>query len=130
MKSHKNKITQPIKNKRGVAIESAITMMVVVFSLCALITVFCVATRTTDKNRFKKLAQEAAVDSIGEKFVKCDNKADFKGSTDDYICDVTHDDSANYTLVIKDKNDRHLLTVKCNNSGEIICWSRISVKDN
>lgn len=127
MKSHK-KITQPIKNKRGVAIESAITMMVVVFSLCALITVFCVATRTTDQNRFKKLAQEAAVDSIGEKFVKSEDKASF--NTDDYICDVTSDDSDNYTLVIKDKNDRHLLTVKCDDEGNITCWSRISVKDN
>lgn len=128
MKNHR--LIKIINNRRGVAIESAITMMVVVFSLCALMTVFCVATRTTDQNRFKSLAQEAAVDAIGEKFVKSpDENID---STQEYTCDVTSEsdgDKTNYTLVITDKNGRHLLTVKCDNNNEITCWSRISVKD-
>lgn len=116
-----------IKSKRGVAIESAVMLLLVVFSLCALMTTLCVAARKVDRDGFDKLKQEAEVDEIGEAFVKSGNKSGF--SLDGKYGDAYKIVKDGSSITIYDLQGRHLLTVKCDDNGAVICWSRISVKD-
>ncbi len=118
-----------IKSKRGVAIESAVMLLLVVFSLCALMTTLCVAARTVDRGRFDKLKQEAEVDEIGEAFVNSSNKNSFsldEKYKDNYKLELY---DSGKSLTIFDLDGKHLLTVKCE-VDIVVCWSRISVKDD
>lgn len=112
-------------NKRGVAIEAAVAMMLLVFSLCTLMTTYCLVSRSADSKRFDALEQEAEVDMIGEKFVKSNDKENFTTDNENYTAEVTTD-GTKYTLTVTDKTGAHKLTVVYDNqNGEIDRWSRI-----
>lgn len=114
-----------VLNKRGVAIEAAVAMMLLVFSLCTLMTTYCLVSRSADSKRFDALEQEAEVDMIGEKFVKSSNKENFTSPNENYTATVAVDGDK-YTLTVTDKTGAHKLTVVYSTDGDgILRWSRI-----
>ena len=59
-----------LKNKRGIAIENAIIFMIVIFSLCFLITSIAMIGRYQVKIENNILLNEIEIDQIGEDFLE------------------------------------------------------------
>ena len=58
-----------LKDKRGIAIETALLFMLVIFSLCALITSVATIGRRQAKLESDVLVSDALIDQIGEDFI-------------------------------------------------------------
>ena len=63
------KILRRLKDRRGIAIETAILFMLVIFSLCALITTVSIIGRRQTKFENDMLLYKVEVDQIGEDFI-------------------------------------------------------------
>ena len=102
-------------NRRGMAIEMAMAMMIIVFSLCALMTTVVTVSRKQTNIATARFTQTAQVDAIGEKFVKDPDSFQYTGT--EYECDT----SVQKTLTVS-KDGKTLLTVVVDGSGKIISW--------
>ena len=102
-------------NRRGMAIEMAMAMMIIVFSLCALMTTVVTVSRKQTNIATARFTQTAQVDAIGEKFVKDPDSFQYTGT--EYECDT----SVQNTLTVS-KDGKTLLTVVVDGSGKIISW--------
>ena len=71
-------IKRLLRSKKGAAIEMAIFLMLIVFLFSTLITVFCLSAHTTYKRQQDRMTEAARIDSFGEKFVKSNDKENFK----------------------------------------------------
>lgn len=71
-------IKKLLRSKKGAAIEMAIFLMLIVFLFSTLITVFCLSAHTTYKRQQDRMTEAALIDSFGEKFVKSNDKENFK----------------------------------------------------
>lgn len=71
-------IKKLLRSKKGAAIEMAIFLMLIVFLFSTLITVFCLSAHTTYKRQQDRTVETAQIDSFGEKFVKSNDKKNFK----------------------------------------------------
>ena len=71
-------IKRLLRSKKGAAIEMAIFLMLIVFLFSTLITVFCLSAHTTYKRQQDRMTEAALIDSFGEKFVKSNDKENFK----------------------------------------------------
>ena len=98
------------------AIEMAMAMMIIVFSLCALMTTVVTVSRKQTNIATARFTQTAQVDALGEQFVKT-------GATppsDIYVCEV-HDN-----ILTVSKDGKTLLTVerqlKSDNTYTAISW--------
>lgn len=119
----KNDLKSIIKSKRGIAIESAVIMLLTVFLLCALITAFCVYARNFDMRRIKSLEADAEVDTIGERFIA--DPAQFEYSGEKYVAYSANDGDI-YTLTVTDISGTHKLTVKYDISRKkVVLWTHI-----
>lgn len=74
------KIFKKLKDRRGIAIETAVLFMLVIFSLCALITTVAIIGRHQTELENKILLLEVEVDGIGEDFVAALSSSDFTDS--------------------------------------------------
>lgn len=95
-------------NRRGMAIEMAMAMMIIVFSLCALMTTVVTVSRKQTNIATARFTQTAQVDALGEQFVKT-------GATppsDIYVCEV-HDN-----ILTVSKDGKTLLTVEKQQKGD------------
>lgn len=116
-----------LKSKSGIAIESAVIMLLTVFLLCALITAFCIYTRNFDQRRIKSLESEAEVDMIGERFIA--DPAKFEYSSEKYIAFSANDGDI-YTLTVTDISGTHKLTVKYDIScKKVTLWTHICIPE-
>ena len=97
------------------AIEMAMAMMIIVFSLCALMTTIVTVSRKQTNIATARFTQTAQVDAIGEKFVKDPDSFQYTGT--EYACDT----SVQNTLTVS-KDGKTLLTVVIDGSGKIISW--------
>lgn len=79
------KLNKILKNKQGVAIETAVLFMIVVFFLCTLVT--SIALIGSQQIRIDKmlLAQDVEIDQIGEDFLSYVVNAEAEESFSDYI---------------------------------------------
>lgn len=120
--------------ERGVAIEMAMVMLVVVFALCTLLLTFSLASRNGSKSRGQALEQSAALEQLGEDFlyaVRQDNfdAADAVGSAD-YTGTVTVEGDTYCLTLTRRENSRHALTVKVERQGngewKLVTWSKLS----
>lgn len=57
------------RRDRGVAIEMALSMMVMVFAMCTLLLTFALSSRSENKRLNNAFAQSAELDQIGEDFL-------------------------------------------------------------
>ena len=111
------KATNILKSKRGVAIENAILFILVVFSLCSLLTMIALIANYQFKIDNIVLKQDVDLDQIGEEFL-------YKLTTVSYSGDfsLTNDQ---YTCSAKDKNDdgkHYIFTVAPKNSDQIVLY--------
>lgn len=102
-------------NRRGMAIEMAMAMMIIVFSLCALMTTVVTVSRKQTNIATARFTQTAQVDAIGEKFVKDPDSFQYTGT--EYECDT----SVQNTLTVS-KDGKTLLTVELNDDKTVKSW--------
>lgn len=98
-------------NRRGMAIEMAMAMMIIVFSLCALMTTVVTVSRKQTNIATARFTQTAQVDALGEQFVN--GKIP---TSDIFDCEV------NGNILTVSKDGKTLLTVVVDGSGKIISW--------
>lgn len=100
------------------AIEMAMAMMIIVFSLCALMTTVVTVSRKQTNIATARFTQTAQADAIGEKFVRASKANEtFQYDGTEYECDT----SVQNTLTVS-KDGKTLLTVVVDGSGKIISW--------
>jgi len=104
-----------LKNKSGVAIELALTMLVFVFALCSVILVITKTTWVSKKQTLKIHNIYAELDEIGEKFVE-DSSVDALDEYD-YYCEI----DGNTLIVKKQEGGNALLKVE-KDGTEIKKW--------
>ena len=108
---------RPFRNRRGIAIELALSMMVIVFGLCALMTTVVVYSRNQSRRANTRFETYAAVDALGEQFVNAQKKNEtFSYTGTEFVCDT----SSNTLTVSKD--GKTLLTVVTDGSGNVESW--------
>lgn len=83
-----------LKNKRGIAIESAVLFMLVVFFLCTSISFVAVAGHKRINRNAESLKERVQIDQIGEDFLAGGLKAEYEN----YVCAVDGN-----TLTVKTK---------------------------
>lgn len=112
-----------LKNKRGMAIESAIMFMLIVFMFGLLLTGIVMTTHLRVKVNDTLLSRELEIEQIGEYFVHSDKNAfnsyieTTKYSIDN---DTSYTDENNKTLTLKRNTSTVLkITVK---DGKITSW--------
>lgn len=97
------------------AIEMAMAMMIIVFSLCALMTTVVTVSRKQTNIATARFTQTAQVDAIGEKFVKDPDSFQYTGT--EYECDT----SVQNTLTVS-KDGKTLLTIELNVDKTVKSW--------
>lgn len=75
------KIKNRIKSKRGIALENAVMFMVMVSTLCFLLTSLAIIGNTQTKIDQKELTTRVAVDQIGEDFLAGALEDEYEGYT-------------------------------------------------
>ena len=65
------KLINIFKNKRGIAIENAILFMILIFSLCALLTSLTLIGHLQVKLEKNTLLRQVELDQIGEDYLSC-----------------------------------------------------------
>lgn len=117
-----------LKNKRGVAMESAILFMFVVLMLGMALTSVISITHLQVKVNDTLLQREVAIEQIGENFVASNNETDFQASITKILEDYTFIISSTFNqdnskeLTVTTKNGSHLLTVTVNNESTVTRW--------
>lgn len=107
------------KDKKGVALVNAVVFMVVVFSLCALLTSLTLFGHLNNTLSERLFENELALQQIGEDFVAGELK---KEEYENYDCAVDGN-----TLTVYSKSDTEkktiLLRVTVDDNGKITKWS-------
>lgn len=117
-----------LKNKRGIAMESAILFMFVVLMLGMALTSVISITHLQVKVNDTLLQREVAIEQIGENFVASNNETDFQTSITEILEDYTFIISSTFNqdnskeLTVTTKNGSHLLTVTVNNESTVTKW--------
>ncbi len=122
---------------RGVAIEMALSMLVLVFALCTLLVTFTLSSRSESKQLGKALEQKAMLDQVGEDFLYHVKKntvgTDFKSdrlSGDDYKIETGAGENSDgqYHLKISSKSDNtvklEVIISKNDATVSIVKWTR------
>lgn len=100
------------------AIEMAMAMMIIVFSLCALMTTVVTVSRKQTNIATARFTQTAQVDAIGENFVRASKAGEiFQYDGTEYECDT----SVQNTLTVS-KDGKTLLTVELNDDKTVKSW--------
>ena len=104
-----------LKDKRGIAIETALLFMLVIFSLCALITSVATIGRRQAKLESDVLVSDALIDQIGEDFIAylaVGEESDFDADNEKYDSTVV--------VVDKEKNISALTLTKKGSSSVVL----------
>ena len=101
-------------NKRGIAVEMAISMLVIVFGLCTILTSVTVLSANTTRRASARFEDTAAADALGEIFVRGVEPV----TSDVFDCVISEDRN---TLTVS-KDGTVLLTVEKNGS-DIVRWT-------
>lgn len=117
---------------RGVAIEMALSMLVLVFALCTLLVTFTLSSRSESKQLGKALEQKATLDQVGEDFLnyaKQNESVDnFTSSRLDYKTKIETIEKNQYCLKVESISDNTIkLEVIISKNGEtvsIVKWTR------
>lgn len=94
----------PRRHDRGVAIEMALSMMVMVFAMCTLLLTFALSSRSENKRLNAAFEQSAELDRIGEDFLYQVRQTGFNA-------DGYSPDSTTYAAEVKQENNAYTLTV-------------------
>ena len=113
-----------LKSKSGIAIETALLFMIVVFSLCALITSLAVIGRHQTRLENKTLISEVEIDQIGEDFLAYlrDNTVDY--TNEKYDCTLTGTGNVSTLTVTKKNSTDTVLYIEAEIDGETVTLLR------
>lgn len=117
-----------LKNRRGVAIESAITFMVIIFAMITIIGTVVAISALDRRSADSEFENSVVVEKIGEAFVS--NPGGFTEETEQngYSITKSGDSTSGYTLKVK-KGEKTVLVITTNAKGKVIRWSNYD-KDN
>ena len=113
-----------LKNKRGIAIENAIIFMIVIFSLCFLITSIAMIGRYQVKIENNILLNEVEIDQIGEDFLESVKTGqNFEKVYEDYSYEVEGNALSVWSKT--DESREIMLYVKAeltDGKANVMCW--------
>ena len=121
-----------LKSKRGIALENAILFMLVIFSLCALLTSLTLIGHFQTRINKLTLENEVDLEQIGEDFVASPQSFSERVEYENYTCIPVG--SENYAMAVYSKSDTEfksaLLYIEvAKDSGKILHW-RYSLPEN
>lgn len=90
------KLTNILKNKRGVAIETALVFLLSIFAMCALLTGLALVGHSQVQVEKKSLSSTVELQQIGEDYLNWakivnPNPEDFSTGSTKYVCRVSED---------------------------------------
>ena len=105
-----------LKSKKGIALENTLLFMMIIFSLCFLISSFTLMGHYQGEIEKTMITNRVELDQIGEDFVANNLKADYG----DYEVVANYDDGT--LSVSHEKTGRFLLYVKIDADSNILIW--------
>lgn len=115
-----------LKNRRGIAIESAITFMVIIFAMVTIIGTVAAFSSLDRRRADSDFAENVIIENIGEQFAK--NPGEYAaGETNGFKTEKTGNSENGYTLTVK-KGENVVLVVKTDGTRNIIRWSNYDNK--
>lgn len=115
-----------LKGRRGIAIESAITFMVIIFAMVTIIGTVAAFSSLDRRRADSDFAENVTIENIGEAFAK--NPGGYAvGETNGFKTEKTGNSENGYTLTVK-KGENVVLVVKTNKDGKVIRWSNYDNK--
>lgn len=110
-----------LKNRRGIAIESAITFMVIIFAMVTIIGTVAAVSSLDRRRADSGFAENVTIENIGEAFAQ--NPGGYTASESNvFKTEITGDPENGYILTVK-KGENVVLVVKTNKDGKVIRWS-------
>ena len=110
-----------LKNRRGIAIESAITFMVIIFAMVTIIGTVAAFSSLDRRRADSDFAENVIIENIGEQFAK--NPGEYVvGEANGFTTEKTDNSENGYTLTVK-KGENVVLVVKTDKDGKVIRWS-------
>lgn len=110
-----------LKGRRGIAIESAITFMVIIFAMVTIIGTVAAFSSLDRRRADSDFAENVIIENIGEQFAK--NPGGYAvGEANGFKTEKTGYSENGYTLTVK-KGENVVLVVKTNKDGKVIRWS-------
>lgn len=115
-----------LKSRRGIAIESAITFMVIIFAMVTIIGAVAAVSSLDRRRADSGFAENVIIENIGEQFAK--NPGEYAaGETNGFKTEKNGDKANGFTLTVK-KGENVVLVVKTDGTGNIIRWSNYDNK--
>ena len=117
-----------LKDKRGIAIETALLFMLVIFSLCALITSVATIGRHQAKLESDVLVADVLIDQIGEDFIDYlagGEESDFDAAGEKYDCKVDKEENISTLTLTKRGTESVVLYIEAEKTGaevKILRW--------
>lgn len=116
-----------LKDNRGVALEMAIFMILIMYSLCTIIYIACLKEKIRDNVQNYNMSVPYAIEQVGENFYNyClnDNAENFSYDKGDYmaITDLTDIETLKCSVYNKNSNEEILIVIVNGNTYEITKW--------
>lgn len=119
------KLNQILKSKRGMALENAILFMLIIFTLCALLTSLTLLGHYQVKIEKKALQQDIEIEQIGEHYLaSVKAEADFEKTYTNYAYEVSENGDTLTVWRKTDENKRAVLYVE----AELTADKQLNVK--
>lgn len=109
-----------LKNRRGIAIESAITFMVIIFAMVTIIGTVAAFSSLDRRRADSDFAENVTIEKIGEAFAK--DPGGYNATAEGFTTEKTGDSENGYSLTVK-KGENVVLVVKTDKYGKVIRWS-------
>ena len=117
-----------LKDKRGIAIETALLFMLVIFSLCALITSVATIGRKQSQLESRVFTKEVEIDQIGEDFIAylaAGEASDFDAAGENYDFRVDKEENISALTLTKTGSTSVVLSIEAEKTGagvKILRW--------
>ncbi len=115
-----------LKNRRGIAIESAITFMVIIFAMVTIIGAVAAVSSLDRRRADSGFAENVTIENIGEAFAEKPGEYT-AGEPNGFTTKITANDANGFTLTVT-KGENVVLVVKTDSMGNIIRWSNYDNK--
>ena len=110
-----------LKSRRGIAIESAITFMVIIFAMVTIIGAVAAVSSLDRRRADSGFAENVTIENIGEEFAKNPGKY-IASESNGFKTEKIANDVNGFTLTVT-KGENVVLVVKTNKDGKVIRWS-------
>lgn len=118
------RLKQLLKSKRGIALENAIIFMIVIFSLCALLTSLTLLGHYQVKLENLTLLNDVKIDQIGEDYLESFRSESLfdTGAYEDYECILGENFRTLTVLYGDDEYKTAVLYIELAANGDVVTW--------